>query len=156
MGATVLTDAFPATSDLRRSTLTGAPRIAPGCIAGRSTLGVLALSCVLGPLLPRGRIGAESLRRPVTYTRLFTWLRSSRCRTRDDSSVTKIPFDFSTLPGDVALWLTQQQETRQIAAELARVLGLGEPERQFIHDEIVGAIAKVVDDYLEGATRPRS
>ena len=70
MGATVLTDAFPATSDLRRSTLTGAPRIAPGCIAGRSTLGVLALSCVLGLLLPRRRIMAvgSSLTWPVGST----------------------------------------------------------------------------------------
>jgi hypothetical protein len=31
-----------------------------------------------------------------------------------------------------------------------------EPDnRDLIHQEIVGAVAKVVDDYLEHATRPR-
>jgi len=35
VGANVLTDAFPATSDLRRSTLTGTPPIAAGGIGGR-------------------------------------------------------------------------------------------------------------------------
>lgn len=71
----------------------------------------------------------------------------------DDVSVVKV--DFSELPGDVALFLSQQEHTRLLAEGLARCMRLDDPERQFIHDELVGAVAKVVDDYLEAATRPR-
>jgi hypothetical protein len=59
-----------------------------------------------------------------------------------------IKLDFSNLPGDVALVLSQQQHTKDLADDLARVMRLDQDERELIHQEIVGAVAKVVDDYL--------
>src|SRR6266511_1173577 len=70
--------------------------------------------------------------------------------------MTTIKFDFSKLPSDVALFLTQQEHTAELARSLSRIMRLDEPERQFIHDEIVGAVAEVVDNYLTHATRPKS
>lgn len=65
-----------------------------------------------------------------------------------------INFDFSKLPGDLALFLSQGQHTEALARELARCMRLPEPERQFIHDELVGAIAEVIDGHLNYATKP--
>jgi len=59
-----------------------------------------------------------------------------------------IELDFSNLPSDVALLLSQQQHTKDLADDLARVLKLGEDGCQLIHQEIVGSVARVVDDYL--------
>lgn len=61
-----------------------------------------------------------------------------------------IKVDFSNLPSDVALLLSQQEHTELLAADLARVISLDEPDRQLIHDEIVGAVAEIVDKYLPG------
>ena len=65
-----------------------------------------------------------------------------------------IELDFSDLPSDVALLLSQQQHTQNLADDLARVMRLQEDDRQLIHQEIVGTVAKIVDGYLERATRP--
>lgn len=65
-----------------------------------------------------------------------------------------ITLDFSHLPSDVALLLSQSEHTEQLAQELARCMGLPEPERQFIHHELVGAVAEIVDGHLDYATRP--
>jgi hypothetical protein len=59
-----------------------------------------------------------------------------------------IKLDFSNLPGDVALLLSQQQHTQDLADDLARVMSLAPDERELIHQEIVGSVARVVDDYL--------
>lgn len=66
-----------------------------------------------------------------------------------------IELDFSNLPSDVALLLSQQQHTADLAADLARCMSLPDDHRQLIHQEIVGAVAKVVDEYLAGAAKPR-
>jgi hypothetical protein len=66
-----------------------------------------------------------------------------------------INIDFSDLPSDVALVLSQQEHTTLLAEGLARCMRLDDAERQLIRYELVGAVAEVVDDYLEGATRPR-
>ena len=65
-----------------------------------------------------------------------------------------ITVDFSKIPGDLALFLSQNEHTEELARELARMMGLPEPESQFIHHELVGAIAEVVDGHLDYATRP--
>jgi hypothetical protein len=65
-----------------------------------------------------------------------------------------ITVDFSSVPSDVALFLSQNERTEQLAQELARCMGLPEPERQFIHHELVGAVAEIVDGHLDYATRP--
>lgn len=67
----------------------------------------------------------------------------------------KITLDFSNLPGDVALLLSRQQHTRNLTDDLGRVMSLREDDRDLIHQEIVGAVAEVVDQYLERATRPK-
>jgi len=68
----------------------------------------------------------------------------------------QIDFDFSNLPSDVALLLSQQQHTQALADDLAGAMGLDFDERQLIHHEIVGTVAKIVDGYLPGATEPDS
>jgi hypothetical protein len=64
--------------------------------------------------------------------------------------VTKINLDFSHLPSDVALLLTQQQHTQNLADGVSRCMSLPPDERELIHQEIVGTVAKVVDEYLAG------
>ncbi len=59
-----------------------------------------------------------------------------------------IEYDFSNLPGDVALVLSQQQHTRDLADDLGRVMQLGADGRELIHQELVGTVAGVVDQYL--------
>jgi hypothetical protein len=66
-----------------------------------------------------------------------------------------ITVDFSNVPSDVALLLSQQENTERLARDLARTMRLPDPERQFIHDELVGVIAEVIDGHLEYATRPK-
>jgi hypothetical protein len=56
--------------------------------------------------------------------------------------------DFSKLPSDVAEVLSDQQHTRTLAEDLGRVMALAPAERQLLHQEIVGAVGQVVDDYL--------
>lgn len=65
-----------------------------------------------------------------------------------------ITLDFSKLPSDVALVLSQSPHTEGLAREIGRCLNLREPERQIIEQELVGAIAEVVDGHLDYATRP--
>jgi len=65
-----------------------------------------------------------------------------------------ITIDFSNIPGDLALFLSQSEHTERLAQELARCMGLPEPERQFIHHELVGAVAEIVDGHLDYATKP--
>lgn len=67
-----------------------------------------------------------------------------------------ITVDFSNVPSDLALFLSQSEHTEGLAQELARCLALPEPERHFVHHELVGAIAEIVDGHLEYATRPAS
>ena len=67
----------------------------------------------------------------------------------------KIDVDFSKLPSDVALVLSQQQHTQALADDLARVLRLDAGEGDLIHQEIVCAVAEIVDGYLAGATHPK-
>ena len=67
-----------------------------------------------------------------------------------------IKLDFSKLPGDVALVLSQQQYTQDLADDLARVMSLDADDRDLIHQEIVGAVAEIVDRYLAGATEPKT
>lgn len=67
----------------------------------------------------------------------------------------RISFDFSKLPGDGALVLSQQQHTQDLADDLARVMRLGADDRQLIHDEIVGAVAEIVDSHLDYASKPK-
>ncbi len=62
-----------------------------------------------------------------------------------------IKVDFSSLPSDVALLLSQQEHTEFLAADFARVMSLDEADRQLIHDDIVGAVAEIVDKYLPGS-----
>jgi hypothetical protein len=63
--------------------------------------------------------------------------------------------DFSKLPGDVALVLSQQQHTQDLADDLARVMSLDAEDRDLIHQEIVGAVAEIVEGYVAGATEPK-
>lgn len=65
-----------------------------------------------------------------------------------------ITIDFSKVPSDTALFLAQNEHTEELAHELARVMRLESPERQFIHDELVGTIAESIDSHLDYATRP--
>ena len=65
-----------------------------------------------------------------------------------------ITFDFSKVPSDVAFFLSQSEHLERLAEELARCMGLPEPEGQFIHHELVGAVAEIVDGHLDYATRP--
>jgi hypothetical protein len=62
----------------------------------------------------------------------------------------RIEFDFSNLPSDVALVLSQQAHTEHLAVDLARVMSLDAADRDIIHQEIVGAVAEIVDKYLPG------
>ncbi len=66
-----------------------------------------------------------------------------------------IKIDASELPSDVALVLSQQQYTQDLADDLARVMRLDADDRDLIHQEIVGAVAEIVDRYLAGATNPQ-
>jgi hypothetical protein len=66
--------------------------------------------------------------------------------------VAKITLDFSNVPGDVSLVLSQQQHTRDLVDDLSRVMSLPPVERELLHQELVGAVGKVLDDYL--APRP--
>jgi hypothetical protein len=66
-----------------------------------------------------------------------------------------INLDFSKLPGDVALLLSQQQHTRALTDDLGRVMKLEPDDCELIHQEIVGSVAKIVEPYLERATRPK-
>jgi hypothetical protein len=66
-----------------------------------------------------------------------------------------ITLDFSNLPGDVALVLSQQQHTRDLVDDLSRVMSLAPDDRELIHQEIVGSVAKVIGPYLDHATKPR-
>jgi hypothetical protein len=66
-----------------------------------------------------------------------------------------IELDFSNLPGDVAILLARQTHTRELADALGRVMSLDETDRDLIHQQIVGAVAKVVDDHLDEATKPQ-
>lgn len=65
-----------------------------------------------------------------------------------------ITLDFSSLPGDVALFLSQNAHTEALAQEMARCMHLPLPERQIIEQELVGAVAEIVDKHLDYATRP--
>jgi hypothetical protein len=65
-----------------------------------------------------------------------------------------ISADFSDLPGDVALFLSQNRHTEELAVEMARCMKLPLPERQIIEHELIGAIAEIVDRHLDYATRP--
>jgi hypothetical protein len=67
-------------------------------------------------------------------------------------TMTKITLDFSNLPSDVALVLSRQQHTRDLVGDLSGAMSLGPDDRELLHQELVGSVAKVVDDYL--AARP--
>jgi hypothetical protein len=67
-----------------------------------------------------------------------------------------ITLDFSKIPGDVALFLSQNEHVEELARQLSRCMGLPEPEQQLIHQELVGAVAEVIDGHLDYATKPRS
>jgi uncharacterized protein (DUF2267 family) len=62
--------------------------------------------------------------------------------------VARIEVDFSKLPSEVALFLSQQEHTRALADALARIMRLGDDERQMLRDELIGAVAEVVDGHL--------
>jgi hypothetical protein len=62
--------------------------------------------------------------------------------------MTTIALDFSNLPSDVALLLSQQQHSQDLADDLARCMSLAPDDRQLIHQEIVGSVARIVDEYL--------
>jgi hypothetical protein len=64
-----------------------------------------------------------------------------------DRSDTSISLDFSTPPSDVALVLGRQRLTRQLADDLARALSLDAADRELLHQEIVAAVAEVVDRF---------
>ena len=66
----------------------------------------------------------------------------------------KFAFDFSKLPSDVALVLSQQQHTQDLADDLASVMRLDADDHQLVHQEIVGAVAGIVDGYLKRPTGP--
>jgi hypothetical protein len=59
-----------------------------------------------------------------------------------------IEFDFSNLPSEVALFLSQQEHTRELADALARIMRLGDEDRQILRTELIGAVAEVVDGHL--------
>ena len=61
----------------------------------------------------------------------------------------KITLDFSNLPGEVAMFLSEQQHTRDLSDARSRILSLGPEEHQTIRDEILGCVAKTVEDYLD-------
>ncbi|MDQ5822321.1 MAG: hypothetical protein M3540_12850 [Actinomycetota bacterium] len=63
----------------------------------------------------------------------------------------EIRLDFSNLPSEVAPLLSQQQHTKDLTDDLSRVLSLEPDDRDLIHQEIVGAIARTVDTYLRVA-----
>jgi hypothetical protein len=69
--------------------------------------------------------------------------------------MTKTPLDFSQLPGDVSLVLSQQQHTRDLVDDLSRVMELRAEDREVLNQELVGAVAKVVDDYLAARPAPK-
>jgi hypothetical protein len=66
----------------------------------------------------------------------------------------KISLDFSHIPGDVSLAMSQQQYTRELVDDLSRVMGLNPGDRELLHQEVVGAVAKVLDDYLVARPAP--
>jgi hypothetical protein len=68
--------------------------------------------------------------------------------------MTEIKIDFSNLPSDVALVLSQQQYTRDLVDDLSRVMTLPPDDRELLRQEIIGAVAAVVDDYLAGRPSP--
>lgn len=52
--------------------------------------------------------------------------------------------------------LSRQQHTRDLADDLGRCMSQADDERQLLHQEIVGAVANVVDDHLDSATKPNA
>jgi hypothetical protein len=64
------------------------------------------------------------------------------------STMAKLEVDFSNLPSDVALILSEQRHTRDLVNDLARSARLSDVNRDLLHQEIVGAVASVVDGYL--------
>ncbi len=62
--------------------------------------------------------------------------------------------DFSKLPSDVALFLSQQEHTQVLADGLAAPMRLNLEDRDLLHQEIVGAVAEIVGRYLREATDP--
>jgi hypothetical protein len=60
-----------------------------------------------------------------------------------------ITFDFSNLPGDVALLLSQQQHTHDLANDLAVAMRLDHVGAELLHQEMIGAVAEVVQEYLD-------
>lgn len=66
-----------------------------------------------------------------------------------------IEFDFSNVPSDVALLVSQQQHMRDLTDDLGGCMLLAPDDRELIHQEIVGTVAKIVDDYLDRATKPK-
>ena len=64
--------------------------------------------------------------------------------------------DFSKLPSDVALVLSQQNYTEALADDLGTVMNLDFADRGTLHQEIVGSVAEIVDGYLARATDPHA
>lgn len=50
------------------------------------------------------------------------------------------------MPSGVALVLSQQQRTRKLADDVGRCMRLDEVDRELIHQEIVGAVAMVINE----------
>jgi hypothetical protein len=67
-----------------------------------------------------------------------------------------IKVDFSKLPSDAAFFLAHQEHTAALGGHLANSIGLQEPERTCLRDELVGTVAKLVDQHLDYATRPQA
>ena len=60
----------------------------------------------------------------------------------------EIEIDFSNLPSEVAILLSRQRHTRELADALARIMRLEDEERQLLRTELIGAVAEVVDGHL--------
>jgi hypothetical protein len=58
------------------------------------------------------------------------------------------PFGLSNLPSDVALILSQQEYTHLLADDLDKVMRLSPEDRDLLGDEILGAVAALVDRHL--------
>jgi hypothetical protein len=104
------------------------------------------VAAALAPV--RGRVSADAIVGSVAVPTQVPHVRRSVGM--------RIEFDFSKLPGDVALVLSRQQHTQDLADDLARVMSLDRDDRDLIHQEIVGAVAEIVDQYLAGATEPKT
>lgn len=70
--------------------------------------------------------------------------------------MTKITFDLSNLPNDVALFLSQQTHTALLADGLAGSMRLSAVGRDLLHRELLGTVAGLVDGYLEQFTAPNT